>query len=359
VRFFRRGEGALFLDPPGDGALDDSARRVLAFLKEEGASFLTDLQSGLGMKAAELQAALLALALAGLVTNDSLDALRALLSHRAEAEAHRPASSALEEELAARLGLRPMTGMAAKARYHSAKRRVSQRLHSQEQEGDIDFWRGRWALVHRLGILGPARSEADLYLARARALLTRYGIVTRETPANGPGPRTWDALYDPLGRMELRGEVRRGYFVTGLPGVQFALPEAVEALRAARNRITEEPSPDDAPIVLSAVDPACIFGAEGLDDAPTFARLPSTHVVMWRGRPILVAEDSGGRWTAAPGASANALDRALQAYLARPNAPRRMTVNAWNGIPVLDSPGAPLLQAHGFSRTPSGLERWA
>jgi len=236
---------------------------------------------------------------------------------------------------------------------------VSQRLRSQEQESDIDFWRGRWALVHRLGILGPARSETDLALVRARALLARYGIVTRATPANEPGPWTWDALYDQLGRMELRGEVRRGYFVTGLPGVQFALPEAVEALRAARNRITEEPSRNDAPIVLSAVDPACVYGAEGLDDAPAFARLPSTHVVMWRGRPILVAEDSGTRWTAAPDASADVLDRALLAYLARPNAPRRMTVNAWNGIPVLDSPGALLLQAHGFSRTPSGLERWA
>jgi ATP-dependent Lhr-like helicase len=159
--------------------------------------------------------------------------------------------------------------------------------------------------------------------------------------------------------MELRGEVRRGYFVTGLPGVQFALPEAVEALRATRNRITAEASPDDAPIVLSAVDPACIYGAEGLDDAPAFARLLSTHIVMWRGRPILVAEDSGGHWTAAPDASADALDRALLAYLARPNAPRRMTVNAWNDIPVLDSPGAPLFQAHGFSRTPNGLERWS
>ena len=189
------------------------------------------------MKAAELQAALVALALAGLVTNDSLDALRAVLSHRGDAEAQRPTTSALEEELAARLSPRPITGMAGRARYHSAKQRVSQRLRSQEQDGDIDFWRGRWALVHRTGILGPARSETDLALARARVLLARYGIVTRETLANEPGPWTWDALYDQLGRMELRGEVRRGYFVTGLPGVQFALPEAVEALRAARNRI--------------------------------------------------------------------------------------------------------------------------
>ncbi|MCU0502793.1 MAG: hypothetical protein MUC51_13700, partial [Anaerolineae bacterium] len=237
VRFFRRGAGALFLEPaaerrlPADGAPDEGARRVLAFLKEEGASFLTDLQGGLGMKAAELQAALVALALAGLVTNDSLDALRAVLSHRGDAEAQRPTASALEEELAAKLSPRPITGMAGRARYHSAKQRVSQRLRSQEQPDESGFWRGRWALVHKLGIFGPARSETDLALARARVLLTRYGIVTRQTPANEPGPWTWDALYDQLGRMELRGEVRRGYFVTGLPGVQFALPEAVEALR--------------------------------------------------------------------------------------------------------------------------------
>jgi ATP-dependent Lhr-like helicase len=293
------------------------------------------------------------------VTNDSLDALRALLSHRADAEAHRPASSALEEELAARLSPRPMTGLAARARYHSAKRRVSQRLRGQEQEGDIDFWRGRWALVHRLGILGPARSEADLALARARVLLARYGIVTRAMPANEPGPWTWDVLYDQLGRMELRGEVRRGYFVTGLPGVQFALPEAVEALRAARNRVTEEPSPDDAPIVLSAVDPACIYGTEGMNDAPAFARLPSTHVVMWRGCPILVAEDSGARLTVAGDAAPELHSRALQVYLSRPNAPRRVTVNHWNGVPVLDSAGLVVLQALGFDRTPTGLERWA
>ena len=178
VRFFRRGEGALFLDPaaerlplavrlPADGAPDEGARRVLAFLKEEGASFLTDLQGGLGMKAAELQAALVALALAGLVTSDSLDALRAVLSHRGDAETQRPTTSALEEELAARLSPRPITGMAGRARYHSAKQRVSQRLRSQEQPDESGFWRGRWALVHRLGILGPARSETDLALERA------------------------------------------------------------------------------------------------------------------------------------------------------------------------------------------------
>ena len=242
--------------------------------------------------------------------------------------------------------------MAGRARYHSAKQRVSQRLRSQEQAGESGFWRGRWALVHRLGILGPARSETDLALDERGVLLARYGIVTRETLANEPGPWTWDALYDQLGRMELRGEVRRGYFVTGLPGVQFALPEAVEALRAARNRIATEVSLGDAPIVLSAVDPACIYGAAGLADTPAFARLPSTHVVMWRGHPILVAEDSGARLTAAPDAYRDAprpRPAGLSGTVQRTASAGRQL---WNGVPVLDSPGALLLQAHGFSRTP-------
>jgi ATP-dependent Lhr-like helicase len=251
-----------------------------------------------------------------------------------------------------------MTGTAARARYHSAKQRVSQRLRGQQQEGDIDLWHGRWALLHRLGILGPARSETDLALARARVLLARYGVVTRETLANEPGPWTWDALYDQLGRMELRGEVRRGYFVAGRAGVQFALPQAVEELRAARDRIAAA-SGDDEPVVINATDPANIFGgAEGMEAAPAFARLPSTHVVIWHGRPIVVAEDSGARLTVVADAAPDLLTRALQAYLSRPNAPRRMTISHWNGVPVLDSAGLAMLQALGFSRTPTALERW-
>jgi ATP-dependent Lhr-like helicase len=357
VRFFRRGEGALFLDPPPDGELGEVAQRVLAFLKDEGASFLTDLQGGLGLRPAELQSALVALTLAGLVTNDTLDALHAVLGHRADAEARRPAASALEEELAARLGPRPLSGTAARSRYHSAKRRVSARLRAQEQDEDIGFWRGRWALVHRPGILGPARSPAELAAARARVLLARYGIVTRETVAHEPGPWSWDALYEQFGRMELRGEVRRGYFVAGLPGVQFALPQAVEALREARNRIEGDALAGDAPVVLNAVDPACVQAALSGESQPAFARLPSTHVVIWQGRPILIAEDGGARLNTTEDAG-DTLMRALQAYLTRPNAPRRQTVNLWNNTSVLDSPGYPLLQGLGFARTPGGLERW-
>jgi ATP-dependent Lhr-like helicase len=362
VRFFRRGEGRLFLEPPGASESSGTARRVLDFLGHEGASFLVDLQGGLGLGAVELADALVELALAGRVTNDTLAALHALFSHRGEAETPRSPVSSLEAELADRIGPRLVAGQASRGRYHAAKRRVSQRLRSQEPEQSIGFWRGRWALLHRSGILGPARTEADVARAQAQVLLARFGIVTRETLAFEPGPWSWESLYNQLGRMELRGEVRRGYFVAGLPGVQFALPEAVEALRAARARLDSAATEDEAPVVINATDPSNIYGAEGRQAAaglaPTFARLPSTHLVLWRGQPILVAEDHGAQWMAAE-VPTDALASGLRAYLARPNAPRRMTAYTWNGMPVLDSPGCALLQAHGFSRTPSGLERWA
>ncbi len=364
VRFFRRGEGRLFIGSPREAGLSEPAGRVLAFLRDEGASFMTDLQAGLGLKPANLRLALVELSLAELATNDALAALHGLLAHRGDAEGLRPLRSALEEELAERLaqhaerGPRRPTGVAARDRYHSARRRVAQRLHSQQDETDIDLWRGRWALLHRTGILGAAQSGAELALAQARVLLARYGLVTRETIAHEQGPWMWDALYEQLQRMELRGEVRRGYFVTGLSGVQFAMPDAVEALRAARNDVGGESGANESLVVMNATDPANIYGAAGMERAPVFARLPSTHLVLGRGWPVVVAEDSGERLTVAADAAPDEIRRALQSYLERPHAPRRQAISTWNDEPVLDSSGVSLLQALGFSRTPAGLERW-
>jgi ATP-dependent Lhr-like helicase len=153
--------------------------------------------------------------------------------------------------------------------------------------------------------------------------------------------------------MELRGEVRRGYFVAGLSGVQFALPEAVERLRERASQLAGA----DALIPLVAVDPALIHSALAGLPLP-FSRVPSTHVVVWRGQPVLVAEDNGERLTAPDDLPPELIRRALEAYLARPNAPRRMAVAQWNAAPILGSPGQALLQQFGFTRTPSGMERW-
>jgi len=170
--------------------------------------------------------------------------------------------------------------------------------------------------------------------------------------------------------MEMRGEVRRGYFVLGLPGVQFALPEAVEQLRAI-GRGEETTEDDEALVVMNACDPANLYGpvlddigsARG-DDVPrtadgqplTFSRIPSTWLVQGRGLPVLVAEDTGARLTTLQGASEDLIRRALGALLDHmASFEHRVTVQQWNAKPVLDSPGQPLLESVGFYRDYPGI----
>jgi ATP-dependent helicase Lhr and Lhr-like helicase len=399
VRYIGRGQGALFLYsfpqklPSGGGIDDKAAAEVFAYLKSEGASFVADLQAGLGMPAAAVRAALAQLALAGLVTGDGLDALDVIIEGpRGSSGPDRTQGSALAAELAARLPARGVRGSLPGQRrptresLHAARRRVTKRLGA--PDFDDDGWGGRWAMTGRAALLGPPLAPEERAAQLARVSLARYGVVTPEliarsesawtwqalaeetppmpeTPAPPPSllpteiPRDWGGMYSQLQRMELRGEVRRGYFVKGLSGVQFALPEAVEGLRVSRDSLETE---DDVTL-LASLDPANIYGGEAggvtSGDAPfaRFSRLPSTHVAMWRGRPVFVAEDSGARMTAAD-VESDVLKAALLAYLKRPGAPKRTTIQTWNDAPVIGSAGEALLRELGASRTPTGLEIW-
>jgi ATP-dependent Lhr-like helicase len=186
--------------------------------------------------------------------------------------------------------------------------------------------------------------------------LERYGVLSREAVAREDGVLSWSVLAVQLARMELRGEIRRGFFVAGLSGIQYALPDAVEALRATSGERLEL-------VLLNATDPANIYGGEaplgsslGPAEWPRFHRLPSTYVATANGRPVLVAEDGGARMTAPSPIEDDLLRSAVRAYLARPGASRRMTVEAWNGEDALGGPAEAILRPLGFSRTPNGLE---
>jgi hypothetical protein len=99
-------------------------------------------------------------------------------------------------------------------------------------------------------------------------------------------------------------------------------------------------------------------GADASEAAgvPRFARIPSTHVVLQRGRVVLLAGDGGGRMWTPSGLSPEVARAAVAAYLARPSMLRRVTLRLWNGEPALGGPAQELLRPLGFSRTPAGLE---
>ena len=212
--------------------LSHPARDVLQLLRSRGPLFVSDLQALSRRLPAELEDGLGVLAQAGLVTADGFAPLRGFLGRagaQKRSEGRRPASA-------------PWWARGENARPGAAT--------------------GRWSLLRPLGEATPPSDDATVE-AWARQLLQRYGILFRDVALAEPAAPPWRLLYPHLRRLEARGEVRGGRFVTRFQGEQFALPIAVESLRAVRRRGRgEHTSAGDAPedVTLSAVDPLNLTG---------------------------------------------------------------------------------------------------
>jgi ATP-dependent Lhr-like helicase len=209
---------------------------------------------------------------------------------------------------------------------------------------------GRWSLVRRDG----APSVAEQRAARARLLLDRHGIVSREI-VNADGLGSFADLYPVFKAMEDAGKVRRGYFVAGLGGAQFAQPGADERLRV---------KPDEKPaVVLAATDPANPFGAAlpwpGGEPRPQ--RTPGALVVLHQGKllaylskndrdlALFIAEEEPAR-----SHELAALLTALKT-LVGPAKRRVLLLQSIDRADASRSPIAPAFIAAGFSSSASGL----
>ncbi|HET9095066.1 MAG TPA: hypothetical protein VFN37_00265, partial [Candidatus Baltobacteraceae bacterium] len=168
----------------GETGLSHASREVLELIEERGAPFFSDIVRGTKRLPAEVEEALWQLVAAGLVSADGFDALRSLIDAKR------------------RLGEK---GLRARPRFSSGR---WTRLHSETEKLDVEKF--------------------------AKRLLARWGVVFRDTIARETLAPPWRELLIALRRMEARGEIRGGRFVAGFVGEQFALPEAVDALRASR-----------------------------------------------------------------------------------------------------------------------------
>ncbi|MDC0719042.1 Lhr family helicase [Nannocystis bainbridge] len=230
-------------DPtPAEGAL---AGRVREALQARGASFFAELATLVQAPADELLEALWDLVWAGEVTNDTLTCLRSRLAGGDR-------------------GPRPLRfGVDGRGR----------------RSGPPGS-EGRWSLI------GPRPAEeTDRRAARARQLLARHGVLTREAVAAEDMEGGFAAVYPVLKAMEEAGRVRRGYFVAGLGAVQFALPGAEDRLRDVRE--TDEDAP--LTVLIAATDPANPYGAAlPWPDVPEarFERAAGARVVLRDGRLV-------------------------------------------------------------------------
>jgi ATP-dependent Lhr-like helicase len=338
VAFLDR-EELLELSPPatGEAPLTENAQGVLEALRQRGASFVPDLAQVTGRSPSSVRAGLWELTARTLVTNDRFDIVR-----RARDE---PPVSTPPEEARAPSSMRvPRPSLVA------LRRRAAQRPE------------GRWSALPWGGLVSP-ETQAVLMAAR---LLNRYGVVARELALLDPWMPPWRVLYEVLTRMELAGEVRRGYFVEGLSGAQFALPEAAQLLQDS-----QLPSTATAPVILlHSLDPANLYGSGAPLDVPlldggtrSFSRRAGNWLVLRAGRPVLLIEQQGRRLTALPSASRDDVAAAVGCLPSlcdgKRNPRHKVTVDEWNGQPVTTTEGRELLETAGFVRDYQGMTLYA
>ena len=224
------------------------------------------------------------------------------------------------------------------------------------------------------GILGVSDDENALAEVVARQWLDRYGVVTRDWWKRERPTVSWRAIYRELKRLEFRGDVRRGYFVRGLAGAQFALPSAVELLRASGPPASPTddavPTSGAAPIVvMAASDPANPYAlaAAGTVESGsvelTRRRSRGAVLATRAGEVILVAEGRGRRLTVRPGVSLADLTDAARALAQRlvdaSDARRDPTIETIDSVPATGSPYAAAFAAAGFRASSGGLRYYA
>lgn len=181
---------------------------------------------------------------------------------------------------------------------------------------------GRWKLIAGPGpdcIMNSARSEMQL-AAWGALLMQRYGVVCREVVSFAAPGLNWPELADWLEAAEWRGEVRRGYFVEGLSGVQYTTDDTANGLLLYCDRLGAEQGGMEPSIhLISAIDPANVYGASAPLDLPLIdggrTRLPrvsGNSIVLVNGRPVWIIQERGQRLTSLPHASQSLRQQSLR-----------------------------------------------
>jgi ATP-dependent Lhr-like helicase len=308
VRFFERGTGATWLAAQQEAVLSENAEKVRATIDAEGASFIGDVQAITGLTMLSVREAIRELVAWGLVTNDTVEALREI---------------ARWKPMVPRTAPDPTSWLPADYTPSPSRRIVQRRPNLRKLPkwrrpdrpgAAASGWTGRWSLVQRRGTLGPDLPEEEKAERIARQWLARYGIVSRDWWRRERPPVSWRSIYRELKRLEFRGEVRRGYFVRGLGGAQFALPDAVEWLRA----VASDDQPAVGFVVMAASDPANVYNLplELVDRDPlSKPRGSGALLVMRGGRVAIAVEGRGRRFTVAEWLSPEEIAEAKKALL--------------------------------------------
>jgi len=325
-----------------ESPLSEREQAIVAHLQRNGASFFQPLHDSIGGGyPGETIEALWSLVWRGLLTNDALHALRAYCE--------KPAG----------------TGRNAKP-----ARRVHNQSSFRSRRTTPPTAQGRWSLneIAFAAARNNPTEQTEWSHAVAQQLLTRYGVVFRETAHAENLPGGFSAVYDVLKALEESGRVRRGYFAADLGATQFAMPAAVDLLRSLRNTQQEQ----SEVLMLAATDPANPYGAllrwpTAPEEGSLLTRSVGARVVLVdgalaayirRGNPnlqVLLLEEEPPR-----SQTARALAEFLVQHVQRGDNPEgrgrtSMLITQVNGVPVAEHPLARFLLDAGFQAAPLGF----
>ncbi len=306
VALYPRDLLATLWDGPDSEDLSPAHEAILDALGDRGASFFRDIYDKIGGLPEDSLEALWDLVWRGHVTNDTFDPVRAYVGKRRSTTASK----------------RPLSG---RFPAHAG---------------------GRWSLTSSL--ISANVSDTEKQAGWAEVLLDRHGVVMRSTALAEGRPGGFTSLYPVFSHLEESGRIRRGYFVEGMGGSQFALPGAVDRLRG--NSAGEL-------VVLAATDPANPYGGvlpwPEISDV-RLARDAGAYVLIQDGKLVAYLDKGRRRLTlidASPD-QYSTLSRALAEVGSRH---RRLTLTSVNGQPAGASPIAALLTEWGFATAPRGL----
>ena len=359
IEFRMRGEGNMLTENQtlmtAAEDLSAPARTVFAFLEEHGASYARDLRWATGLSSRTLSRGLQELADKGLVGCENYQTF--ILNFQSLIAPDEPAS---ENRFPAGGGQHPKL---LNRRYRTKKSNLRKMVrHSRRVKN------ARWFLTNSLVVMGRPLDIHKRAIYQARLLLQRYGILVKECYRKEQGLLPWYQIFQVLKRLEWQGEIRRGYFVAGLSGIQFALPEALELLQGA-NRPPS--SPANKPVLLSTRDPALPFGG-GIDWELTdynghplkVIRSASNHLVLLDGTAIIYCERYFKRLSiisAIPQHSWESLTNIFKNYLKIAYPFKRVTridIHQINGQTAAASPFADQLLKFGFEKDADHLVLW-
>ncbi len=320
IALYRRNRVPLLVDVPTElpaqGTLQE---RIYTHLTTRGASFMVELQTAIdGVSLTDLTSALWDLVWMGLVTNDTFLPLRNFVT----------------------------------------KKGTPTRTTLRGRDNGRTTWSvgGRWSAVATL--IGKPPDPTLRAHARATLLLERYGVASAAAAQADGIPGGFSAVYPVFRAMEDAGRARRGFFVDGLGGAQFALSGAVDRLRASRQA-------EDGAIVLPAADPANAWGVlipwpTRPVEGPKPRRVAGAQVVLVGGLPVLFVDKGEKSWITLPAAEDLAvLARAVTAWIERPGGRRFKTfrIDKIDGMVATESPLVDAFLEAGFVAGYQCLER--